>query len=185
MKNIEALPSSRLGAKGMSDSSLRPRPTSASPDPGRRDRLTLTQYLRFRLGTRGGFSAWFNFFIKPFEASSFAEFWRLWNPVYGYFLYRFAYRPMRRVLPRAFAVLLTFAASGFVLHDIPAWLIARRVLPPGATIAFIMFGVGAVASDAVHMNLWRLPEWMRGVVNVIYLAVCVLAMLLLVRRFVS
>jgi hypothetical protein len=43
-------------------------------------RLTLSQYLRFRLGSRGGRIAWFNFFIKPFGASSFAQFWLLWIP---------------------------------------------------------------------------------------------------------
>ena len=55
----------------------------ASVAPSRRGRqrrhaLTLTQYLRFRLGSEGGKTAWFNFFIRPFGASSLAHFWRLW-----------------------------------------------------------------------------------------------------------
>lgn len=75
-------------------------------------RVTFTQYLEFRLGTDGGRSAWFNFFVKSFGARSFSEFWRLWNPVYGYILYYFSYRPLARVLPRPLAVLITFAASG-------------------------------------------------------------------------
>lgn len=49
--------------------------------------LTFAQYLRFRLGTASGRTVWFNFIIKPFGASSFAGFWRQWNPVYGYVLY--------------------------------------------------------------------------------------------------
>ncbi len=86
---------------------------------------TLRQYLRFRLGTRGGRTAWFNFFIKPFGASSFAEFWRWWNPVYGYFLYYYSYRPMSRVMPRPIASFLTFVLCGF-LHDLPAWVFTRE-----------------------------------------------------------
>src|SRR5437773_11631879 len=74
-----------------------PNRLSSSPGTRRRPRLTFRQYLQLRLGTRGGGSAWFNFFIKPFAARSFAEFWRLWNPVYGYFLYWFSYRPLVRV----------------------------------------------------------------------------------------
>jgi D-alanyl-lipoteichoic acid acyltransferase DltB (MBOAT superfamily) len=58
--------------------------------------LTLAQYLRFRLGTTGGRTVWFNFFIRPFGATSFAQFWRLWNPVYGNFLYYYSYRPLVR-----------------------------------------------------------------------------------------
>src|SRR6266536_1405094 len=95
----------------------------------RRSRLTFRRYLKLRLGNSGGGAAWFNFFIKPFAARSFAEFWRLWNPVYGYFLYRFSYRPLARVLPRPLAMLITFVACGFVLHDLPARLVTWRVLP--------------------------------------------------------
>ncbi len=146
----------------------------------RRDRFTFRQYLKFRLGSHGGGSAWFNFFIKPFAAGSFAEFWRLWNPVYGYFLYWFSYRPLARVLPRALAMLITFVACGLLLHDLPAWLLTWRVLPPGATIAFFMFGVGAILGELLHMDLSRQPVWARATINVGYLAACILAMLLIV-----
>jgi D-alanyl-lipoteichoic acid acyltransferase DltB (MBOAT superfamily) len=144
-------------------------------------RLTLSQYLRFRLGNRGGRIAWFNFFIKPFGASSFAQFWRLWNPVYGYYLYYYSYRPLSRVVPRPLAMLATFVVCGFVLHDLPAWASSRKVLPPGATIAFAMFGLGAVLSERFQMNLSAWPVPARAAINVAYLAVCVGAMLLLIR----
>ncbi len=97
----------------------------AGHDRARRS-LTLNQYLRFRLGSKGGSAAWFNFFIRPFGATSFAQFWRLWNPVYGYFLYHFSYRPLSRILPRSAAVLATFVVCGFLLHDLPAWAATRR-----------------------------------------------------------
>jgi MBOAT, membrane-bound O-acyltransferase family len=148
----------------------------------RGNKLTLAQYLRFRLGTEGGKTAWFNFFIRPFGASSFAQFWRLWNPVYGYFLYYYSYRPLARVMPRSGAMLSTFIACGFFLHDLPAWVFSRRILPPGATIAFFMFGVGAVASDRFKMDLSRQPVPVRAAINLIYLAGCVVAMLVIVLR---
>lgn len=150
---------------------------------GRSDsKLTLAQYLRFRLGSKGGRAAWFNFFIEPFGAPSFAHFWRLWNPLYGYFLYYYSYRPLSRIMPRSAAMLTTFVACGFLLHDLPAWAFSRRVLPPGATIAFAMFGLGAVISDRFNMNLSRWPISGRAAINVIYLAGCVGAMLLIVLR---
>jgi D-alanyl-lipoteichoic acid acyltransferase DltB (MBOAT superfamily) len=145
-----------------------------------RPRVSLRGYLRYRLGPLGGRAAWFNFFLKPFGATSFAEFWRLWNPVYGYYLMYYCYRPMVRVLPRPVAVILTFAICGFVLHDLPAWAFTRRVLPPGATIAFTMFGLGAITGEALHMNLSRWPVAVRALINVTYLAACVAAMLIVV-----
>ncbi len=143
-------------------------------------RLTFAQYLRFRLGASGGRAAWFNFFIKPFGASSFAGFWRQWNPVYGYFLYYYSYRPLSRVMPRVPAMLITFAACGLLLHDVPAWLFARRLLAPGATIAFGLFGLGAVLSEVFHMDLSRRSFLVRASVNLSYLAGCCAAMLVIV-----
>ena len=149
---------------------------------GSHSKLTLAQYLQFRLGSKGGRAAWFNFFIKPFGASSLAQFWRLWNPLYGYFLYYYSYRPLSRVMPRSLAMLTTFVACGFLLHDLPAWAFSRRVLPPGATIAFVMFGLGAVVSDRFNMDLSRWPAAARVAVNVAYLTACVSATLVAVIR---
>lgn len=147
----------------------------------RRHALTLTQYLRFRLGSEGGKTAWFNFFIRPFGASSFAQFWRLWNPVYGYYLYQYSYRPLSRVMPRGAAMLVTFVACGFLLHDLPAWAFARKALPPGGTIAFVLLGIGAILSEQFHMDLSRWTKLGRAAINIAYLAGCIVAMLLMVR----
>jgi D-alanyl-lipoteichoic acid acyltransferase DltB (MBOAT superfamily) len=148
-------------------------------------RLSFRQYLRRRLGPVGGRTAWFNFFIRPFGAPSFAIFWRRWNPVYGYFLYYYSYRPLTRILPRPAAMLITFVACGFVLHDLPAWLFVRRVLPPGATIAFVFFGAGAIASERLHMDLSRWPVAGRAAANIGYLLISVLLMLLIVRLVIG
>ncbi len=120
------------------------------------------------MGPQGGTTAWFNFFIKPLGASSFAGFWRAWNPVYGYFLYYYSYRPLAVFLPRAAAMLFTFVVCGFVLHDLPAWALTTRVLPPGATIVFILFGLGAVLGEAFHMDLSRYPLLARAGFNIVY-----------------
>jgi D-alanyl-lipoteichoic acid acyltransferase DltB (MBOAT superfamily) len=149
---------------------------------GRERVPTFARYLIRRLGTRGGRTAWRHFFITPFAAPSFAEFWREWNPVYGYVLSYYIYRPLTRLLPRTAAKLLTFVACGLVLHDIPAWLVVRRVLPPGATIAFTLFGLGVIVSDAFAMDLSRWPIAARVAVNVTYIAGCVIAMLILILR---
>ncbi len=154
-------------------------PLRAAGKPGVR------RYLEYRLGREGGRTAWFNFFIKPFGAVSFAQFWRLWNPLYGYFLYYYAYRPLSRRLPRGVAVLVTFILCGFLLHDLPAWLVTRRVLPPGATITFVLFGLGVVISEALRMDLSRWPVAGRALVNLAYIGGCVALMLAIVLGVVA
>ncbi len=74
---------------------------------------------------------------------------------------------------------------GLILHDIPAWLVVRRVLPPGATIAFTLFGLGVILSEAFDMDLSRWPVAGRAAVNVGYIAGCVITMLVIVLRFMA
>jgi hypothetical protein len=73
---------------------------------------------------------------------------------------------------------------GFLLHDLPAWVVVRRVLPPGATIAFTLFGLGVLVGEALRMDLSRWPVAARAALNFAYLAGCVCAMLLIVRAMV-
>jgi hypothetical protein len=53
--------------------------------------------------------------------------------------------------------------------------------PPGATITFVLFGLGVILSNRFRMNLsqWRVGA--RAAVNIAYLLGCFGAMLLLVR----
>ncbi len=48
-----------------------------------------------------------------------------------------------------------------------------------------MFGLGAVISEAVHMDLSTWPAAGRAVVNVGYIAGCIAAMLVIVLRLAS
>jgi hypothetical protein len=86
-----------------------------------------------------------NFFIRPLYARSFTEFWQNWNPVYGYVLLFYFYRPLRRYVPRPVAVYLTFLGSGFLLHDVPFNLSADffrgRLEIPAVTLLAVIAAV--------------------------------------------
>jgi hypothetical protein len=115
-----------------------------------------------------------NLLVRPFLAGSFAEFWRLWNPFVGYWLCLYCYRPLRRFLPRAIAALMTFAVSGFIVHDLATTLIKRRpaVL---STLWFLLMGAGALASEALKMNMSSWPAGVRGLLRIGCRWVCLLA----------
>ncbi len=97
--------------------------------------------------------------------------------VYGYFLFYYSYRPLSRALPRWVADADHLHRLRLFLHDLPAWVFARRPLPPGATIAFVLFAIGAIASDAARMDLSPWPVWARAALNAAYLAACIGIML--------
>ena len=106
--------------------------------------------------------------VRTFGAPSFDQFWRYWNPVYGYLYYR-CYRPLRRFFPRAVCVLLTFAASGFLLHDLPfGWwirLIRSIETVPFVTLWFCLMGALTLVSRALGWNMSSLPMWVRVTLN--------------------
>jgi hypothetical protein len=124
-------------------------------------------YAFIRLGTpTGPWQAAQRMLTRSFGARSSIAFWRYWNPVYGYFLYYWSYRPLRRYLPRPIALILTFALCGFLLHDIVH--IAFTGIPL-VTMWFVVLGAGAYASEALGMDLSRRPYMVRAGAQVLYL----------------
>src|SRR5690625_3199936 len=55
-------------------------------------------------------------FRRSFGSSTFAGFWRYWNPFFSYYLYYYCYKPLAKFLPRSLVVVCTFTFSGAV-HD--------------------------------------------------------------------
>jgi MBOAT, membrane-bound O-acyltransferase family len=138
---------------------------------GTHRRIPLRTYVDYRLGRdRPWWRQSYEVVVGPLLAPSFSAFWRAWNPVWGYYLYYWVYEPARRLLPRPVAMLVTFAASG-VAHNLIAVLLSGR-LDPSVTAWFVLYGAVAVAGEALHMDLSRLPWPARAAVNMAYLVGC-------------
>jgi hypothetical protein len=67
----------------------------------------------------------YNVLVRPLAAPSPAEFWRPWNPVWGYVLAVWCYRPARRVLSHAAAVMVTFTAVDLSRLPAPARVVVN------------------------------------------------------------
>ncbi len=89
-------------------------------------------------------------FKKSFQAKSFREFWWYWNPVYGFYLSAFIFKPLRKIMPQNMAFFFTFAVCGLFLHDIPivlsVLLLEGVLLPFPGTIFFSIVGLINVLS---------------------------------------
>src|ERR1051325_1426586 len=104
-----------------------------------------------------------NWFIRPLCAHSFSRFWYYWNPAYGYVLLFYVYWPLRRYFPRPVALLATFLASGFLLHDLPfsisADIYRGHFSIPSVTILMFIFGIFVLIGEALHLDLSRHSPW--------------------------
>ena len=89
---------------------------------GRKRDLTLSEYVRRRngvaMGAPGSLS---NMLARSLGAGSFGEFWRYWNPIWGYGLGKYVFAPLKKALPPALALVATFVVSG-ALHDLATML---------------------------------------------------------------
>ena len=155
------------------------------------DRPTLQQFVTDRLGPAGSPGQLLReMLVRAFGAGSFHQFWRFWNPVYGYYLYYRCYRPLRRHLPRWLCVLLTFALSGFLLHDLPSgwWVRLARALPAGrvpvVALWFSLMGGLTLLSRGLRLDASGRPLWVRVALNVAGIGLP-LALAVAITRWVS
>ena len=134
-------------------------------------RLTLAQYVRRRNGVPIGSSGSLrNMLYRSLGADTFAEFWRYWNPVWGYYLGRYVHAPLKRWLPPAISLVTTFAVSG-ALHDAAASAVTGRtvfILTPW----FLIMGVGVVLGQALHVNYSNFIWPVRALINTSYMGIC-------------
>jgi hypothetical protein len=139
--------------------------------------MTFAAYVQLRNGVPlGDPDSLRNMLSRSLGAGSFAEFWRYWNPIWGYGLGKYVYAPLRRLLPSVLALLMTFVVSG-VLHDLAAMAI-RRSITFFVTPWFFLLGVGVVLGRLAGMQLAHLPWWVRATVNLTYLVGCLVVVLI-------
>ena len=132
-------------------------------------KATLFSYVRRRTGVPlGGRGSLVNMLSRSLGASSFAGFWRHWNPMWGYGLSRYVFSPLRRRLPAPVALILTFLASGLI-HD--AVIIAVRgelafVFAPW----FLFLALGLLLGEATGLNFGRWVWPARAAIVLLYIA---------------
>jgi hypothetical protein len=129
--------------------------------------LSLTEYIRRRLGDNARQQA-VNLLARPFGAPTLAGFWRYWNPLLGYYLAFYLYRPLLARISRPAAVMATFALCGS-LHDLPIGIV-QMALNAGAprltmTTMFSLLGLAVVGSEAAGFTMVRWPVVTRWAVH--------------------
>lgn len=133
---------------------------------------TLSDYVRQRNGVPlDGRGSMGNMLYRSFGATSFAGFRRYWNPIFGYYLHRCIFPPLRHVTPRWIALILTFLFCG-ALHD-SVTLIVRGSTAFLFTTMFLFFAVGILVGAMARLDMSKMP-WFAGVIiNLSYLATCI------------
>jgi hypothetical protein len=102
-------------------------------------------------------------FLECWAEPGFHRFWRVWNPLYGYFLFKL-YRILGGNKHKTSATLGTFIFCGFFLHDLPVSLITGGLLL-NTTLAFMFFGVFVILSH--QLERWLEQRYWPRTLNVV------------------
>src|SRR3546814_19791781 len=105
-------------------------------------------------------------FQRSLGASTFAGFWRQWNPVFGYALGRYVFAPLKRAVPSALALVATLVVCG-AIHDLV--IMAVRGAPAFLfTPWFFILGVGVLLGRASALDHSGKPWPARAAVTLAY-----------------
>ena len=126
--------------------------------------MNLSQYVRKRngvpLGAKGSI---INMLSRSLGAGRFSVFWNYWNPVWGYYLGKYIFRPLKTFLPGSISVLITFIVSG-LLHDVFVILIKKNfefLIAPW----FFLIGLCVILTDIVKIDYSKFPWIVRASIN--------------------
>lgn len=130
-----------------------------------KSKVTLSQYVKRRNGIRlGGAGSLTNMLHRSLGAGSFSHFWQHWNPIWGYYLARFVFSPLKQWFPINIAIILTFSLSGLV-HDIAVSILKFEfvfIITPW----FLLMGATSVLLDLLKMNYHKLNWYLRAIINI-------------------
>ncbi len=135
--------------------------------------MTLGEYVKRRNGVAMGQAGSLrNNLHRSLGASSFARFWTYWKPVFGYYLGRFVFKPLRRFVPVAVALLLTFVCCGLI-HDVVTVLF-RGTTSFFFTGWFLLMGLATLASKLAGQNHADQRWLIRALANLSVIGTCFL-----------
>ncbi len=116
------------------------------------------------LGSAGSLK---NMLFRSLGAGTFAGFWQYWNPVFGYFLGRYFYAPLKHWLPPVISLVITFVACG-ALHDAVGTAVTGRMVFL-FTPWFLLMGTGVVIGQAMRFNYSHFVWPVRAFINISYI----------------
>ena len=144
--------------------------------------MKLSEYVKKRNGVPMGHpKSLRNNLQRSLGAKNFSAFWNFWNPIFGYYLGTKIFKPLKKNLPIAFAVVLTFIFCGMV-HDLVTTLL-RGKLSLFFSVWFFLMGLVVVVSKHFNYNLSNRKWIFRVMVNVLIVGLCALLTTLLNSAF--
>lgn len=133
--------------------------------------LRLPDYIEKRNGVPLGAShSMRNMLYRSLGAGDFSTFWKYWNPIFSYYLGKYIFKPLKRLLPTEVSLILTFIFCG-ILHDTVTILVSWK-FTLFFTLWFLLMGICVVISNYFKISYSRYHWIFRAFVNILIIGIC-------------
>lgn len=108
--------------------------------------------------------------LRSLGAGRFSGFWQYWNPIWGFYLGKFIFKPLKKIFPSALSLILTFIFSGFI-HDAVIMLLHwnfELLLTPW----FFLMSLFVIIGDFTKIDYSKFPWIFRAAINIAIIAGC-------------
>ena len=133
--------------------------------------MNLSDYVKRRNGVPlGDSNSLYNMLSRSLGAGKFSIFWQYWNPIWGYYLGIYIFKPFKLFLPQALSLIITFVVCGFI-HDLVIMLLKWKftlLLTPW----FLFMGLSVILSEYAKIDYSKLPWIARATINMIIISGC-------------
>ena len=118
--------------------------------------MTLADYIRKRNSVPMGSShSLRNNLYRSLGVKNFSAFWTYWNPIFGYYLGKRIFKPLKKHLTPAIALLITFLLCGTV-HD-AVTILFRGSISLFFSIWFLLMAMGVLVTRSLQQDLSTKP----------------------------
>ena len=130
--------------------------------------MNLSEYVLKRNGVPLGASdSLKKMLFRSFGAKNFAVFWNYWNPIWGYYLAYYSFKPLKQIVPSWISLILTFLICS-VLHDIAISFIGGGISIT-FTIWFTVISFAVLLTQLFQLDLKNSNWYFRAFINLLYL----------------
>ncbi|UII26718.1 acyltransferase [Fulvivirga maritima] len=142
--------------------------------------LSLSEYVKKRNGVAMGSSKSLrNNLYRSLGAANFSLFWNYWNPIFGYYLGNFIFKPLKKFIPVSIALVLTFVFCGLI-HDAVTTLL-RKHISLFFTLWFFFMSLIVLLTRVFQHNFSNHPWIIRATINIVIISFCFLATYLILK----
>ncbi len=133
--------------------------------------MTLADYVKKINGVPFGHSnSLRNNLYRSLGAKNFSTFWNYWNPIFGYYLGKKIFKPLKRIFPIGLALIFTFIFCG-LLHDFVTTIL-RKKISLFFTFWFLIMSLFVLISKKINYNLSDQKWIIRTIINLFIIGFC-------------